>query len=50
MKWVTWENIGVDRMGCAWLVHRFIDEQGEFLFVPVGQSPLPEEADDLHSN
>ncbi|MBI1256421.1 MAG: hypothetical protein GC204_03020 [Chloroflexi bacterium] len=42
MKWVTWENIGVDRMGCAWLILRFIDPQAEFRFVPVGQSPLPE--------
>ena len=20
MRWVTWEEIGVDRMACAWLV------------------------------
>ncbi len=42
MKWLTWENIGVDRMGCAWLIQRFIDSDAEFLFVPVGQSPLPD--------
>ncbi len=42
MKWVTWENIGVDRMGCAWLIQRFIDPQAEFLFIPSGQTPLPE--------
>lgn len=42
MKWVTWENVGVDRMGCAWLIRRFIDPQAEFGFVPVGQTPLPE--------
>jgi hypothetical protein len=41
MKWVTWENIGVDRMGCAWLILRFVDPQAEFRFVPIGQSPLP---------
>lgn len=41
MKWVTWENIGVDRMGCAWLILRFIDPQAEFTFIPV-QAPLPE--------
>jgi hypothetical protein len=41
MKWVTWENIGIDRMGCAWLIHRFIDPQAEFLFIPSGQAPLP---------
>jgi hypothetical protein len=42
MKWVTWENIGVDRMGCAWLIQRFIDLQAEFRFIPSGQTPLPE--------
>lgn len=43
MKWVTWENIGVDRMGCAWLILRFIDPAAEFRFIPVGQTPLPDE-------
>lgn len=43
MKWLTWENIGVDRMACAWLIMRFIDEDAEFRFVPVGLSPLPDE-------
>lgn len=42
MKWVTWENIGVDRMGCAWLIQRFIDPQAEFRFISSGQTPLPE--------
>ena len=42
MKWLTWENIGVDRMACAWLILRFIDENAEFSFVPAGMSPLPE--------
>jgi hypothetical protein len=42
MKWVTRENVGVDRMGCAWLILRFIDEDAEFEFVPTGQDPLPE--------
>src|SRR4051794_7673683 len=42
MKWVTWENVGVDRMGCAWLIRRFIDPQAEFRFIPIGQTPLPE--------
>ena len=41
MKWVTWENVGVDRMGCAWLILRFIDTQAEFFFVPAGHSTLP---------
>jgi hypothetical protein len=41
MKWVTWEEVGVDRMGCAWLIRRFVDPDAEFLFVPAGQTPLP---------
>lgn len=45
MKWVTWENVAVDRMACAWLIRRFIDPQAEFLFVPAGQKLLPEKAE-----
>src|SRR3954453_617190 len=41
MKWVTWEEVGVDRMACAWLVRRFVDPDAEFLFVPAGLKPLP---------
>lgn len=41
MKWVTWENVGIDRMGCAWLIKKYIDPQAEFLFVPKGYTPLP---------
>jgi hypothetical protein len=37
MKWVTWENIGVDRMACAWLILRWIDPNAEFLFIPMGE-------------
>jgi hypothetical protein len=42
MNWVTWENIGVDRMGCAWLVLRFIDQQAKFRFIPNGQTTFPD--------
>lgn len=42
MKWVTWEHVGVDRMGCAWLILRFIDPDAEFMFVAADQRPLPE--------
>jgi len=45
MKWVTWENVGVDRIACAWLIRRFIDTEAEFLFVPAGLKPLPEGAE-----
>ena len=36
MKWVTWKNIGVDRMACIWLIRRWIDPAAEFSFIPVG--------------
>lgn len=45
MKWVTWENVGVDRMACAWLIKKGIDSEAEFLFIPVGQKPFPEGAE-----
>ena len=41
MKWLTWEQVGVDRMACAWLITKYIDPEAEFLFVPAGQKPLP---------
>ena len=45
MKWVTWEQVGVDRMGCAWLIKKYLDPDAEFLFVPTGTQPLPEGAE-----
>lgn len=45
MKWVTWENVGIDRMGCTWLIKRFIDSDAEFAFIPVGYNPLPDDAE-----
>ncbi len=45
MKWVTWEQVGVDRMACAWLIKKYIDLSAEFLFVPAGKTPLPEGAE-----
>jgi hypothetical protein len=46
MKWVTWENVGVDRMACAWLIRKWIDPKATFLFVPVGQTKdLPKGAE-----
>ena len=41
MKWVTWENIGVDRMACAWLIRRWVDPKAEFSFIPREEKPLP---------
>jgi hypothetical protein len=37
VKWITWENVGVDRMACAWLISRFIDPEAEFEFIAYGQ-------------
>jgi hypothetical protein len=45
MKWATWEKVGIDRMGCAWLITKFIDPQAEFSFVPVGQTKVPEDCE-----
>jgi hypothetical protein len=45
MKWVTWENVGVDRMACAWLIRKQIDPQAEFVFIPAGAKSLPEGAE-----
>lgn len=45
MKWITWQNVGVDRIGCAWLVRRHVDGDAEFLFVPEGQTDLPDGAE-----
>ncbi len=44
MKWVTWENVGVDRIGCAWLILRLIDPAAQFVFVPRGAA-LPADAE-----
>ena len=45
MKWVTWENVGVDRIGCAWFIRKHIDPKAKFLFVPRGTQPLPADAE-----
>jgi len=45
MKWVTWENVAVDRMACAWLIRRYIDPKAEFLFVPATAPSLPKAAE-----
>lgn len=33
MKWITRENVKVDRVACPWLIKRFIDPLAEFIFV-----------------
>src|SRR6266404_6921611 len=37
MRWITRENIKVDRVACPWLIKRFVDTDAEFLFVPEGE-------------
>ena len=37
MKWVTRENVQVDRVACPWLIRKFVDPKSEFLFVPADQ-------------
>ncbi len=34
MKWVTRQNTRVNRTATCWLVHRFVDPEAEFIFVP----------------
>ena len=42
--WVTRIGVHVDRIGCAWLVRRFIDKHASFKFVPPkGYLPEPNE-------
>ena len=49
MKWVTRENANVDRIACPWLIRRFIDPYGEFLFVPRDQVLAVAEREGGHS-
>jgi hypothetical protein len=34
MKWVTRENVHVERVACPWLIRKFVDSRAEFIFVP----------------
>lgn len=34
MKWITREQVRVGRMGCAWLIRKYIDPEAEFFFAP----------------
>lgn len=34
MRWVTRQNVKVDRVACPWLITRFVDPDAQFLFVP----------------
>lgn len=45
MKWATWTGVGVDRMGCAWLIRRWLDPAAEFVFIPEGSQVIPPDAE-----
>jgi hypothetical protein len=45
MKWVTWQNVGVDRIACAWLIRKHVDPKAEFLFIPEGSQVIPRGAE-----
>jgi hypothetical protein len=34
MKWITRENIKVDRVACPGLIRNFVDPEAEFVFLP----------------
>jgi hypothetical protein len=36
MKWITWAEVGVDRIACGWLIRRAVDKDAEFVFIPRG--------------
>lgn len=36
MKWITYQNVGIDRIACAWLIGKYIDRDAEFLFIEHG--------------
>src|SRR5438093_674391 len=46
MKWITRENVHVDRVACPWLIRRFVDPKAEFLFVPADQVMAVAERED----
>jgi hypothetical protein len=33
MRWATRSHCHIDRAACAWLIHRFLDPEAEFVFV-----------------
>lgn len=47
MKWITRQNVKVDRVACPWLIRRFVDPDAEFIFVP--ESDLLGAAERLHA-
>jgi hypothetical protein len=46
MKWITRQNIRVNRTATCWLIRRFIDPEGEFLFVRAEETASIQAAQD----
>jgi hypothetical protein len=34
MRWITRQNVKVDRVACPWLIRKFIDPEAKFVFLP----------------
>jgi hypothetical protein len=34
MKWITRNQVKVDRVACPWLIKKFVDKDADFYFVP----------------
>ncbi|MBI3969442.1 MAG: chromate resistance protein [Chloroflexi bacterium] len=39
MKWVTRQNLHIDRTACAWLIRKYLDAEAVFVFVPKETDP-----------
>lgn len=37
MKWITREQIRVNRTATCWLIRRFLDPEAEFTFIPADE-------------
>lgn len=47
MKWITREQVKVDRVACPWLIKKFVDKDADFYFVPAEK--VRSEADRLQA-
>jgi len=39
MRWITRQNLHIDRTSCPWLIRRSMDPDAEFVFVPADTDP-----------
>lgn len=47
MKWITRNQPKIDRLACPWLIHNFIDQEAEFIYVPTDE--VKEKAQELNA-